>query len=169
MRIKKSINQYLTYGDLTVEKKFFFKKRIIKLLLLFYIISIFVAVFFNPERINAYPVRMKPNYIPFKNIAFEFIFPPAYVPPGHTIGLIINIIGNLLLFIPLPILLCFLYKKNGNMQIFLFGLCCSIFIETIQGLFYIGLFDIDDIILNSISIWIGIMLFKVISKYLEVA
>jgi glycopeptide antibiotics resistance protein len=70
---------------------------------------------------------------------------------------IINIISNIFMFIPLGIV-ALLFAKNklfNYLQIFLYT---SLFIELIQFIFKRGIFDIDDIILNTIGGFIGVYL-----------
>ncbi|MBS2773164.1 VanZ family protein [Anoxybacillus rupiensis] len=70
---------------------------------------------------------------------------------------IINIISNIFMFIPLGIVaLLFIKNKLFNyLQVFLYT---SLFIELIQFIFKRGIFDIDDIILNTIGGFIGVYL-----------
>lgn len=77
---------------------------------------------------------------------------------------IINIISNIFMFIPLGIV-ALLFTKNkifNSLQVFLYT---SLFIELIQFIFKRGVFDIDDIILNTIGGFIGVYLtYKFLSK-----
>jgi len=76
-----------------------------------------------------------------------------------------NIFGNIIMFIPLGIFLPLLYEKFRSVKkVVLFCMCVSVCIEIIQFLSeFIGTYrscDIDDIILNILGGFIGIMLFK---------
>lgn len=77
-----------------------------------------------------------------------------------------NLLGNIIPFIPfgyfIPIYI-YKYKKSFFCVIFSFILLC-ITIETIQYIFSIGFFDIDDIILNLIGLILGYLIFKIIKK-----
>lgn len=76
-----------------------------------------------------------------------------------------NIFGNIIMFIPLGIFLPLLYEKFRSVKkVVLFCMCVSVCIEIIQFLSeFIGTYrscDIDDVILNTLGGFIGIILFK---------
>nr|WP_279628352.1 VanZ family protein [Paenibacillus ferrarius] len=71
-----------------------------------------------------------------------------------------NVVGNIVIFIPLGTYLS-LFKKDKRVIInLLFIFFVSLFVEIIQGLLGIGTSDIDDIILNCLGGWIGILGYK---------
>jgi glycopeptide antibiotics resistance protein len=68
-----------------------------------------------------------------------------------------NVVGNIAIFVPLGIYLP-LFKKDKKVLVnLLFIFIVSLFVEIIQGLLGIGVSDIDDIILNCLGGWIGIL------------
>jgi glycopeptide antibiotics resistance protein len=71
-----------------------------------------------------------------------------------------NVVGNILLFIPLGVYLT-VVKNDKRVRVqLLFILMASVFAECIQGLLSIGTADIDDIILNCIGGWMGVLAYK---------
>ncbi len=71
-----------------------------------------------------------------------------------------NVIGNIVIFIPLGIYLP-LFKKDKRVLVsLLFIFIVSLVVEILQGLLGMGVSDIDDIILNSLGGWIGILGYK---------
>ncbi len=80
-----------------------------------------------------------------------------------------NVIGNIVIFIPLGIYLT-LFKKDKRVKTnLLFIFMVSLCVEIIQGLLGIGVADIDDIILNCLGGLIGILGYKFllfIKKYI---
>jgi glycopeptide antibiotics resistance protein len=71
-----------------------------------------------------------------------------------------NVVGNIVIFIPLGIYLP-LFKKDKRVLVnLLFIFIVSLFVEIIQGLLGIGASDIDDIILNCLGGLIGILGYK---------
>jgi glycopeptide antibiotics resistance protein len=80
----------------------------------------------------------------------------------------IQIIGNIILFIPLPILIAYTSKKHNTFSVFIKSFFAPMGIEIIQFCMDILLkypsrkFDVDDIILNTTGILIGLFIFKVI-------
>ena len=80
-----------------------------------------------------------------------------------------NLLGNILLFIPLGFLLPLLVKRFRNVfVIVLTGFLLSLFYECTQLLTGIGIFDVDDMILNTFGTLIGVVVFY-FCKYLFTA
>ncbi|MWC27615.1 VanZ family protein [Paenibacillus sp. MMS18-CY102] len=93
------------------------------------------------------------NLIPFKSIKDYMVDDPATIRRFAFS----NVVGNIVIFIPLGIFL--LVFKNGKriMANVLLLFLVSLFVEIMQWLLGIGVADIDDIILNSLGGWIGIV------------
>jgi glycopeptide antibiotics resistance protein len=93
------------------------------------------------------------NLIPFYSIT-EYI-------SGSTANLkefaFSNLVGNIVIFIPLGIYLPLLKKDKRVIINLLFIFIVSLFVEIIQGLLSIGASDIDDIILNCLGGCVGIL------------
>ena len=79
-----------------------------------------------------------------------------------------NIIFNILMFLPLGFVLPLLFKKCEKFYITYFlGLCMTISIEVLQLISKRGIFEIDDIINNTLGCMIGygvVMIFLLFSK-----
>ena len=74
-----------------------------------------------------------------------------------------NTILNIILFIPLGIMLPFLWKKYNSLRATLiFGFCMSLAIELLQILTYRAT-DINDLIANTVGAVLGYFVFRVIS------
>lgn len=75
-----------------------------------------------------------------------------------------NLIGNILVFIPLGYLLPQLNKAFKNIFLCMgTGLLLVLAIELFQLLTAFGSFDVDDILLNGLGIFIGYLFFKIMS------
>jgi glycopeptide antibiotics resistance protein len=71
-----------------------------------------------------------------------------------------NLVGNIVIFIPLGTYLL-LFKNDKRVRTnLLFIFIVSLCVEIIQGIFNLGTSDIDDIILNCLGGWIGILGYK---------
>ena len=69
---------------------------------------------------------------------------------------IINLVGNIFLFIPAGWLLPKIWNKQRNFFCFFFTCALSIFlIETVQLFSLLGSFDVDDLILNLFGMTVG--------------
>jgi len=98
------------------------------------------------------------NLIPFHSI-MEYISGSSDALRRFAFG---NVVGNVVIFIPLGVYLT-LFKKDKRVLVnLLFIFIVSIFVEIIQGLLGIGVADIDDIILNCLGGWIGILGYKLL-------
>jgi glycopeptide antibiotics resistance protein len=96
------------------------------------------------------------NLIPFHSI-MEYISGSSDTLRSFAFG---NVVGNIVIFIPLGIYLP-LFKKDKSVLVnLLLIFIVSLFVEIIQGLLGIGVSDIDDIILNCLGGWIGILGYK---------
>lgn len=74
-----------------------------------------------------------------------------------------NIIGNLLMFIPMVFVVFLLFDKEVKAFVMaLVLLFTSVFIEILQYEFNLGVFDINDILLNFVGGLIGLLFFKTI-------
>ncbi|MGL5756117.1 MAG: VanZ family protein [Paraclostridium sp.] len=92
------------------------------------------------------------SLIPFQGIIEMF-------QSGITSYWIINIIGNIVMFIPIGFLIPLLYDKlNSCIKVVLFGFVTSLIIELTQ-LFLIRGTDIDDLILNTTGALLGYLVF----------
>ena len=94
------------------------------------------------------------NLVPFQTIETylsDLSFGVAFV----------NIVGNIIPFIPMGFLLPMVFQSQRKIFKTMFTcLLLIISIECIQFFAYLGSFDIDDIILNMISCFSGFLLFK---------
>ncbi|MCP3740441.1 VanZ family protein [Rossellomorea sp. BNER] len=101
------------------------------------------------------------NYIPFDTIrTYLFNFNHYNFDTW-----LYNTFGVVFLFIPLGFLLpsAFINVKS-NRTVVLISLSVSMFIEVLQRVTNLGVFDIDDMILNTIGAAVGYWIYKSISK-----
>ena len=100
-----------------------------------------------------YPFRI--NIIPFIHL-FEH---------NGLKEILINVIGNVAMFIPVGIIFSVVYKKlNTHKKVIFAGICFSFIIEIIQLPFYDRVTDIDDLILNSLGFLIGYALYILVKN-----
>ncbi len=90
--------------------------------------------------------------IPFKTI---FGYVEEVIDNHQMLGLAVkNVFGNFILFYPMGVFLPCLFKKARTVKkTLLIALCTILLVEVVQLTFRLGIFDIDDLILN-ISGWI---------------
>ena len=126
------------------------KKKVLKLshiiVFIYYVILLFnMVVFARYNSIDSY------NLIPFKSIVDIF-------KNGTTYEVIINIFGNLLVFMPLEYFLIELFKVKKFLINFILSFGIILLIELFQYVFKVGVLDIDDLILCTF----GMMMFYII-------
>lgn len=80
-------------------------------------------------------------------------------------NLLTNLAGNVLVFAPIGFLVPIIRKKGTNLfSVFRISLYLTLFIETVQLIFRIGVFDVDDIIMNTLGGVIGYLCFIVVQR-----
>ncbi len=107
------------------------------MVLIIYLIMLFNLTIFGRvlTGYNAY------NLIPFKTIL-------GYIAYLDVHNIIVNIIGNILVLMPVQFLLMRIFNINKYKTSLLMDTLLALLIETIQLISHSGVFDIDDIILN---------------------
>lgn len=100
------------------------------------------------------------NIIPFATIVDYFAF-------GNKVISVENLVGNMIIFIPLGFLLPILIEKFRKITILLLvSLGFSLSFETIQLLYpMLGSFDVDDLILNTFGALLGYFGFITSKKF----
>lgn len=144
-------------------------KRIIPILLLFTYLFILIKILVLKDlslvRVGHMRIKLGgtregvSNLIPFKTILFYL--------RGHNGVLIasINIFGNIIALVPLGFLVPFVFQKTTWIKIILLASIAGLTIELTQLILHIGIFDIDDVILNAIGVLIGFWIFNIFSNY----
>lgn len=95
----------------------------------------------------------------FLNLVPSRTFELYFRDLSYDIGLI-NIMGNIVPFIPLGFLIPMVFPLYRKVLKAMF-ICLLIIlgIESIQYFTYLGIFDIDDVIVNMVSCFIGFLIF----------
>lgn len=102
-----------------------------------------------------------PNFVPFKTILPYLL--------GHK-GLIIagvNLIGNIALLVPIGFLVPFIYPNVKWKNSLFIAITAGFSIEIMQVVLGVGIFDIDDILLNALGVMIGYWSFLIFDKWIR--
>lgn len=134
-------------------------KKLKIILSLIYFLSLSYAVFFLPRRrdrdyfheINLEPVKYSVRF--FKNLTLANKL--------EVFNFYLNLVGNILLFIPLSFILMGLFNRRKLLSVIICGIILSVSIESAQYIFHIGFADVDDLILNVTGSIIGFYLYKI--------
>ena len=110
----------------------------------------------NPDRGYAY------NLVPFKEIS-RFI---TYHDILGTEALVLNLAGNVVAFMPFGFFLPVVSRRSrGPGRIVLLGFGFSLMLETIQLVFRVGSFDVDDLILNTLGAGLGFFCYRRVQRF----
>lgn len=97
--------------------------------------------------------------IPFWSF-YDFFTTPI-ITAEYTLSFIKNIIGNLMLFMPMGFFLPHLLKKTRQFKYYIILICIMVLsVEIIQLFTTLGMFDIDDVIFNVAGAALGFCLSK---------
>ncbi|MEO6720568.1 MAG: VanZ family protein [Ferruginibacter sp.] len=154
------------YGRLKQPKSFQLKSELVIVLFVFYIATV-LALTILPVSVSHFQNPKEPgvNFIPLIN-TYRYLT-GKLLSPHHIVASFFteNIIGNLVLFIPLGIFLPIIFPGLRSFKKIVFiSFISSFSIEMIQlilrefGTYRMA--DIDDIILNSVGGMIGYFLYK---------
>lgn len=142
----------------------------------YWCIAALILYIFALIKITVFPIYIfEENYV--QKLQNEFSLSPYQIIPFKTIknclltsAWKVQIIGNILLLMPIPLFIGFLSKNFSIKKTLLAGIFTSISIELIQFItnvitqFPNRVADIDDILLNTVGIILGSIVFLVIKK-----
>ncbi len=117
-------------------------------------------------RIVYFPMRLVDGHIASLYLEFDKVFPfwINLVPIVHMFdeydGWLINIIGNITMFIPVGLAWPFCFKKLDTIgKVVLAGVGYTLCIEITQLPFHSRCSDIDDLIMNTTGVFIGAIIY----------
>ena len=90
-----------------------------------------------------------PNFLPFKTI-----WPYLHGQPNWLIAMV-NLIGNIAPFVPIGFLVPFVYRKMTWQKSLVLAASVGLAMEGLELIFHVGIFDIDDVMLNAFGVMIG--------------
>lgn len=101
------------------------------------------------------------NLIPFRTIGPYLLGYKGWIIAG------INLIGNIIFLIPIGFLLPFVYRSMTWKKSLMLAIASGLAIELLQTILHVGIFDIDDVILNALGVMIGFWIFLVLARILR--
>ncbi len=138
------------------------KKRLKRagwLLFYIYIIMLSYFLFFSEHYGRGYAVENYRYNIQFFKEIKRFIL---YREQLGIESFIVNILGNIVAFTPFGFLLPLIHKKyRGFLRIMFLSLLFSLTVETIQLYLKVGIFDVDDLLLNTVGGSLGYIFFAI--------
>ncbi|ENQ3081323.1 VanZ family protein [Bacillus cereus] len=139
------------------------KELFISLFFIYFLMVINLTLFKQAALTLKFDGAINVNLIPFvKTIK---MFKNDFTGIGNALY---NVVGNILLFIPLGLFVPLLFKNENKLyKIALYGFVFSLLIEVLQLLTPSNLTDIDDIIFNTLGAVIGYFLYNICIKILH--
>ena len=147
------------------------KKRLLPsiLLLAYSIILVKVMVLKDVQMIRIGPIMLNfggtqvgdPNFVQFKTI-----LPYLLGEYGFLIGAL-NIVGNIAFLVPIGFMLPFVFARIGWKKSLVLAILSGMFIELTQVVLHVGIFDIDDVILNGLGVMVGFWMYLLFQKTIQ--
>ena len=135
------------------------KIKVISWLLFITYIAFMVYVLFISSYYNRVPRAISYNLVPFRTVKM-------YIRHYKSFNLEIwltNLLGNVVVFMPLGLLLPIISKRTrGFIKILFITMLSSLAAEATQLYLRVGSFDIDDIILNTLGGILGYLIYKLL-------
>jgi glycopeptide antibiotics resistance protein len=132
------------------------------MVILVYLSSLCYIVFFARRRQGMHSLERYKlvNKMPVANKVKEYNYLSYHHNTREERNFFVNIFGNIVLFIPLPLTFVWLIGLRTPGKLALLSICASISIEVVQFLLKSGVADIDDIILNTSGALLGILIVR---------
>jgi hypothetical protein len=99
--------------------------------------------------------------VPFKTILPYLMGHKGWMIAG------INLVGNIILLVPIGFLVPFIWPTITWKKAIIIAVASGLAIELMQTILRVGIFDIDDVILNGIGVLIGYGAFVILEKWLR--
>ena len=101
------------------------------------------------------------NFVPFKTIV-----PYVFGSKGLIIAGI-NLVGNVALLVPIGLFTPFIYQAMTWKVSLALAVAYGLMIELAQVVLRVGIFDIDDVILNALGVMIGFWMFTLFAQWVR--
>ncbi|HEX2910984.1 MAG TPA: VanZ family protein [Chloroflexia bacterium] len=101
------------------------------------------------------------NFLPFKTILPYLLGDKGWLIAG------INLVGNIALLVPVGFLAPLVYPNMTWKQTLALAVAPGLAIEGMQTVLRVGIFDIDDVILNALGVMIGYWAFAILVKWIR--
>ena len=109
----------------------------------------------------AHPHTGSGNFVPFKTILPELA--QLTGRENHLID-IVNLLGNVLPFMPIGLLAPLVFRFISWQKALVLGVVTGLSFEVMEVVFRVGIFDIDDVILNAFGVMVGYGVFVMFKR-----
>jgi glycopeptide antibiotics resistance protein len=111
-------------------------------------------------------IRLKFNHRhtgPSNLILFKTIWPSLSGGENHLITMV-NLVGNIVPFMPVGFLALVIYPRMTWQKSLALAIAVGLAMEVMELVFRVGIFDVDDIILNAFGVMLGYGLFAIFNR-----
>ncbi|MFC5864422.1 VanZ family protein [Acidicapsa dinghuensis] len=98
------------------------------------------------------------NFVPFKTIV------PQLIGHGNHFIDMVNLIGNIIPFMPIGLLAPFVFRSISWQRALVLGVVTGLTCEVMEVVFRVGIFDVDDVILNAFGVIVGYGVFVMFKR-----
>jgi glycopeptide antibiotics resistance protein len=126
-------------------------------LIAYYAILIKLVVFKAIPTIRLGHLRLKfagPHTGPANLVAFKTIVPQLIGHGNHLINMV-NLIGNIIPFMPIGLLVPLVFRSISWQKALILGVVTGLTFEVMEVIFCVGIFDVDDVMMNAIGVMAG--------------
>lgn len=101
------------------------------------------------------------NLVPFKTILVYLLGEKGLMIGG------INLVGNIILLLPVGLIAPLVFRNITWKKMLGLAIAAGFAIEGMQVILQLGIFDIDDVILNGLGVMVGYWIFTILEKQLR--
>lgn len=144
--------------------------ELVKVIFTVYCVAMFWLLFGQRVGLDTsgdYALQLKENanWVPLHTIRWYLSLPEKTDNPYLLRHALINLAGNIVMFIPLGYFLPRIWKDMQKLwKVFLLVFMCIVGVELLQLVTLLGSCDVDDVILNLMGTVIGYILWRILPK-----
>jgi glycopeptide antibiotics resistance protein len=98
------------------------------------------------------------NFVPFKTIV------PQLIGEGNHLIDMVNLFGNIIPFMPIGLVTPFIFRSISGQKALVLGVVTGLTFEVMEVVFRVGIFDVDDVMLNAFGVILGYGLFVMFKR-----
>jgi glycopeptide antibiotics resistance protein len=98
------------------------------------------------------------NFVPLKTIV------PLLTGQRNQVIAIVNLLGNIIPFMPMGLLAPLIFRSFSWQKALVLGVATGLTCEVMEFIFRVGIFDIDDVILNALGVVLGYAAFVMFNR-----
>ena len=98
------------------------------------------------------------NFVPFKSIV------PQLMGRGNHLIDMVNLFGNIIPFMPIGLLAPLIVRSISWQKALVLGVVTGLTFEVMEVVFRVGIFDVDDVMLNAFGVMVGYGVFVIFKR-----